>query len=109
MRVFEKTYDPFTGITTTIGGEDDKLIVKSDADVTAALDYAQKLRNAPEYTRQGIKNNLWHTVHIPDIVALKMKMEDGFDVYSATAREIRQFLNKNRDKYGSLFVTEGKM
>lgn len=109
MRIFEKSYDPFTGITTTIGGEDDKLIVKSDADVTAALEYAKKLRNAPEYTKQGIKDNLWHTVHIPDIVILKMKMEDGFDVYSSSARELRQFLNKNRDKYGYLFVTEGKM
>ncbi len=109
MKVFEKTYDPFTGVTTTIGGEDDKLIVKSDADVSAALDYAQKLRNAPEYSKQGIKHNLWHTVHIPDIVILKMKMEDGFDAYTATAKELRQFLTKNRDKYGNLFVTEGKM
>jgi hypothetical protein len=109
MRVFEKTYDPFTGVTTTIGGEDDKLIVKSDADVSAALDYASKLRNAPEYTKAGIKANMWHTVHIPDIVILKMKMEDGFDVYSATAKEIRAFITKNRDKYGNLFVTEGKL
>lgn len=109
MKVFEKTYDPFTGVTTTIGGEDDKLIVKSDADVSAALDYATKLRNATEYSKQGIKSGLWHTVHIPDIVILKMKMEDGFDAYTATAKELRQFLTKNRDKYGNLFVTEGKM
>jgi hypothetical protein len=109
MRVFEKTFDPLSGITTTIGSEDDKMVVKSDADVSAALDYAKRLRETPEYTKQGIKNNLWHTVHLPDIVILKMKMEDGFDVYSSTAREIRQFLNKNRDKYGYLFVTEGMM
>lgn len=108
MRVFEKTFDPFTGITTTIGTEDDRMVVKSDADVSAALDYAQKLRNAPDYSADGIKRGMWHTVHIPDIAILKMKMEDGFDAYSATARELRQFLNKNRDKYGYLFVTEGK-
>lgn len=109
MRVFEKTYDPFTGITTTIGGEDDKLIVKSDADVSAALEYATKLRNAPEYSANGIKKNLWHAVHIPDIVMLKMKMEDGFDCYTASAKEIRLFLRRNRDKYGNLFTTGGKV
>lgn len=109
MRVFEKTYDPVTGITTTIGSEDDKMVVKTDADVSAALDYAQKLRNSAEYSKAGIKAGLWHTVHLPDIVILKMKMEDGFDAYSASAKELRQFLAKNRDKYGHLFVTEGMM
>ena len=109
MRVFEKTYDPYTGITTTIGGEDDKLVVKSDADVSAALDYATKLRNAPGYAKQGIKQNFMHAVHIPDIIMLKMKMEDGFDCYTASAKEIRQFLVRNRDKYGNLFVTGGKV
>lgn len=109
MRVFEKTFDPLSGITTTIGSEDDKLVVKYDADVTPSLDHATKLRNAPEYSASGIKNNLWHTVHIPEIVALKMKMEDGFDCYAASAKEVRQFLARNRDKYGNLFVTAGKI
>ncbi len=109
MRIFEKTHDPFTGITTTIGSDDDKLVVKSDADVSAALDYATKLRNAPEYSAGGIKRSMWHTVHIPDIVILKMKMEDGFDCYTANAKEIRQFLAKNRAKYGNLFTTEGRI
>ena len=108
MRIFEKSHDNFTGITTTIGAEDNKLVVKYDADVSAALDYATKLRNAPEYSANGIKKNFWHTVHIPDIVILKMKMEDGFDCYTASAKEIRMFLRKNKDKYGNLFVTGGK-
>lgn len=109
MRVFEKTYDPLTGVTTTIGSEDDKMVVKSDADLTPSLNYTGELRNNPEYSRQGIKRDLWHAVHIPMIAILKMKMEDGFDVYTASAKEVRQFLVRNRDKYGYLFVTEGKL
>ena len=77
--------------------------------VGQAKDYATKLRNAPEYSANGIKKNLWHTVHIPDIVMLKMKMEDGFDCYTASAKEIRQFLRRNRDKYGNLFTTGGQI
>lgn len=109
MRIFEKSFDPMTGVTTTIGAEDGKLIVKSDQDVGPSLEYTKNLRNADEYSRGGIKRGLWHTVHIPDVVALKMKLEDGFDIYATSARELRQFLSRNRDKYGYLFVTEGKV
>lgn len=109
MRIFEKTYDPLTGVTTTVGTEDDKLVLKYDGDISTSLDYTAELRNDPEYSKRGIKKDFWHTIHIPVVACLKMKMEDGFDVYSATAREVRQFLVKNRDKYGYLFVTEGKL
>lgn len=109
MRVFEKTYDPLTGVTTTIGSEDDKMVVKTEADLSASLDHTSMLRNNPDYSKLGIKKDLWHTVHIPMIAILKMKMEDGFDVMTADASEVRKFLAKNRDKYGYLFVTEGKV
>lgn len=109
MRVFEKSFDPFTGITTTIGSEDDKMVVRSEGDVSASLDYAQKLRDSPEYSKAGIDANLWHCVHIPPIAIMKMMTEDGFDVYKSSARELRQFLTRNRDKYGYLFVTGGKV
>jgi hypothetical protein len=106
MREVDRTFE--NGILTRIGFEADKMVVKHDADVGAALDYAQALRNADEYTSAGIKGNFWHTVHIPDIIVLKMKMEDGFDAYKASAKELRQFLSRNKDKYGNLFVTKGK-
>ncbi len=109
MRIFERTHDPVTGITTTIGAQDDKMVVKSEGDVSASLEYAQKLRNAQEYSKAGIKRGMWHCVHIPPIAIMKMMTEDGFNVYTASAKELRQFLAKNRDKYGYLFVTEGMM
>lgn len=109
MREVDRTHDPLTGITTRIGFEADKMVIKQDADVSAALQYASDLRKSKDYTRNGIKKNFMHAVHIPNIICLKMKMEDGFDAYSATAAELRQFLARNRDKYGNLFVTEGKI
>lgn len=109
MRVFETETDPLTGLQTIYGAQEGRLIIKTLQDVGPHLEYSNKLRNAPEYAKQGIKNNFMHAVHIPDVVIMKMKTEDGFDAYSASARELREFLRRNRDKYGYLFVTEGRI
>jgi hypothetical protein len=109
MRIFEKEFDPLTGVMTVWGADDGKLVVKSMQDIGPMLERAKRLRNAADYTKTGIKQNFMHAVHIPDSVGLKMRTEDGFDMYTATARELREFLRKNRDKYGYLFVTEGRI
>lgn len=109
MRLFEKTYDPLTGLTTTIGTQDGKMVVKTEGDVAPSLDYTAALRNNPEYSKQGIKKDWWHCIHIPPIACAKMLTEDGFDVYTCSAKELRQFLTRNRAKYSYLFVTEGKL
>ena len=105
MRVFEKTYDPHTGTWTTIGSQDDKLIVRSDQDVESSLDHTSRLRNSTEYSAEGIKKSWFHAAHIPNVVVLKMKMEDGFDATTAHPKEIVRFLNRNKEKYGYLFTT----
>lgn len=109
MRIFEKTTDPLTGVTKTIGSEDGKIKIYQEQDVEPSLDYIRSLRNAPEYAKTGIDQNFQHVIHIPDVVAAKMLSEDGFDIYKEPAREIRKFLRRNRDKYGYLFTTAGKV
>lgn len=105
MRLFERTYDPFTGIWTTIGAEDDKLVVKYDADVEANLEYSKGLQNDDEYTQRGIKKSWWHAFHIPPIVAMKMMTEDGYNPYNGSAKETFAFLRKNKEKYGHCLTT----
>jgi hypothetical protein len=107
MRVFEKTRDRITGEVTTVGSQDGKLVVHTDQDVGAALDYAKALRNDADYAKLGIKKSWMHAAHIPNVVVLKMKLEDGFDCMTAHPKEIVQFLNKNKAKYGYLFAKEG--
>ncbi len=107
MRILGYDRDPISGELVTYGAQDDQLIVKRERDVTAALDYTKALRDAEDYSKAGIKNNLWHCVHIPDTIAAKMLTEDGFDVYLSSARDIRSFLRRNRAKYANLFVTKG--
>lgn len=101
-------YDPLLGLTTIYGATEKKFTVTYLQDIAPALDHAQNLRNDDDYKRLGIKNNFQHTVHLPDSVCLKMRTEDGIDPYTCSAKELRNHLVKNKDKYGHLFVTRGK-
>ncbi len=108
MHIFERSFDPLSGLWTTYGAQDGKLVIKHDADVSPNLDFATERRNSDSYSSDGIKKGMWHCVHIPEIVAMKMLTEDGFDVYKENARDVRKFLSRNKEKYGYLFTTGGK-
>jgi hypothetical protein len=109
MKLFEKTVDRLTGLVTEIGAQDGKLVHRYTADVEPSLDYTQELRNDEDYSKRGIKKSWWHVGHIPEVVALKMLHEDGFNAWTANAKEVVAFLRKNREKYGKLIVTGGRI
>jgi hypothetical protein len=108
MSIIKSEFDDLTGMKTTYAVEDGQFKVNYSGDVSPHLDYAEKLRNAEGYAKQGIKDSFQHIGHIPAEVCLKMRTEDGFDVYTAHASEVFAFLRKHRDKYGKLLVTAGK-
>lgn len=98
-----------TGLSTITKVEDGKLKIHYSQDISGALEYTKALRDAPEYSKQGIKQNLQHAAHVSEVIAMKMLHDDGFDVYAATAKELRDFLTKNRSKYARCFVTAGQI
>lgn len=102
-------FDALTGLRTRIGFEEGKMHVNYSQDITAAMDRNRKLRDAPEYSKTGIKRDMWHVAHIPDSVCLKIMTEDGLNPYTCGARELMAHLKKNRDKYGYLFTTSGQV
>lgn len=102
-------YDPLTGLKTTFKVEDGQLRVNYTQNNEAVYERMQKLRDADEYSKAGIKNNFWHAVHMTEADCMKMIVEDGFDPYKESAQAIRQFLRRNRDKYGHLFATRGQI
>lgn len=107
--IIEDQYDQLTGLRTRVALEDGKMRVNYSQDLTAALDYTSKLRNADEYAKAGIKANFQHAAHIPNAVCLQIRSEGGPDPYSCGAAELRAYLVKNRDRYGYLFTTSGKV
>lgn len=109
MQVFEKEFDALTGVSTIYAIEDGKFIVKSVQDVAPHLEQNKAKREDPDFTKRMIRANILPAVSIPDAVCLKMRREDGFDPYTASARDLRIFLRKNRGKYGYLFTTEARI
>ncbi len=109
MKVLEKYTDPFNGLTTTIGVEDDKIVVKKEGDIAPSLELTSTLRNDTEYSKNGIKKDWWHVAHIPEVAVLKMLTEDGFDVLNSHPKEIVKFLKRHKYKYGYLFTTTGRV
>lgn len=102
-------YDPLTGLKTTMVAEDGELRIRYEQNNEAVYERLQKLRNADEYSKSGIKNGFWHAVHISEADCMKMIVEDGFDPFERSAKELREFLRRNRDKYGHLFATSARI
>lgn len=102
-------FDQLTGLRTRVAVEDGKMRVNYLQDVSAALERNKKLRDAEDYSKAGIKANFQHVAHIPNAVCLQIRSEGGPDAYNCRAAELRAFLVKNRDKYGYLFTTSGKV
>lgn len=107
MRVFEKS--TVNGVTTTIGAEDGKMVVKTEADIAPSLDHTSALRNDADYSKNGIKKDWWHVAHIPLVAVHKMLTDEGFDVMNSHPKEVIAFLKKNKHKYGYLFTTQGRV
>lgn len=98
MEKIDHTYDPLTGTVTRTGFVDDKMIIRKDADISQAIEYASALRNADDYWKNGVKNNFAHAAHIPDVVVAEL-YGIGINVFTSTAREIVSGLRRLNKEY----------
>ena len=73
--------DPMTGLATYHDYDrlNQRNVITYEQEAGNHIDYAESLANDGDYTRKGMKADMLHYAHIPDIVALKMKFEDGVD------------------------------
>lgn len=93
------------GLVTTIKAEDGQLRVNYQQNDTPLYEQIQKLRNEDQYFKNGVKNNLAHVLTLSELDCMKLITEDGINPYTASAKELRQHLERNRDKYGHVFAT----
>lgn len=88
MEKIDVKYDPLTGTyTTTTVDEEGKMHVHKAADLEPVVNYTRALQNADEYKRNGIKNNLMHVAHIPEVLEVKL-LQHGVDVNRDSVRTI---------------------
>jgi hypothetical protein len=97
--------NPHSGVVTTIKAEDGKLRVNYQQNDRPLYERIEKLRGEDGYWKQGVKNNLAHVLTLSELDCMKLITEDGINPYTATAKELRVHLERNRDKYGHVFAT----
>lgn len=75
-------------------------------DVEPLLELNKKLQNETEYSKSGIKQEMWHYASIPNGLVMKWLIEEGLDVYDDNAWP--QIMRKLNDpQYAYLKATTG--
>lgn len=84
------------------------MLIRYQQNTAPAHELNLKLRNDPEVTKTGIKNDFWKVCHLTEADCMKMIVEDGVNPYTMPAKELKQYLARNKDKWGHLFTTSGR-
>lgn len=90
-------YDPVTGIRETFDYDpmNDVMSINTSEDVSPLLDRLKAMRNDEDYSRQGMKADLWHYATIPATVEMAMRAK-GIDIYDKNAtKAIIKEINTN--------------
>ena len=102
-------HDPITGISTWFDYEEstDRMILSDEQDVTPILEQARAMRNDGDYSRRGIKEDMWHYARIPLSILQEIKDKYGVDMRGANPDWPSFFAIINRD-YPAFKATDGK-
>ena len=77
-------YDPVTGVTT----------IETVQDVEPYLKRSRELRNDDDYSRKGIKNDMWHYASIPNSVIEKIMQDHGLNIFDKDhAKAVLRIIN----------------
>lgn len=104
-------YDPLTGITTYFDYEagdrgTDRMHITTVQDVNDIVDQARTLANDPEYSRAGIRNDLWHYARIPLNVLMEIETVHGVKCVG-DVKDWKSFFAVINKHYPALKVTSG--
>ena len=86
--------DAETGLQTTFDYDpiSDKVSLTYEQDVTGFLDRMKDIRNTPEISAKGIKEEWWHYASIPQVVEIELMRKGLFlhnkDHFKAILKEI---------------------
>ena len=72
-------FDPLTGVTTYFeyNHADQKMHITDVQDVNPILDAVTQMRNDDDYSKQGIKNDMWHYARLPMAVLMEIESKHG--------------------------------
>jgi hypothetical protein len=72
-------HDPLTGVSEyfSYDASTDTSYIETTQDVEPILDVNKTLQNDPDYSKDGIKKEMWHYAQIPIVVQMKWLNEYG--------------------------------
>lgn len=76
-------YNPLSGETVWFQYDQsiDSMTITHEQDVSRHLDLAHARATDSEYTRKGMKADMWHYAHVPNTTVMQMLAEDGVDLF----------------------------
>lgn len=100
-------HDPLTGMTTYFEQEESTgtIHISAEQDVAADLELCKAMANDDDYSKRGIKNEMWHYAHIPDVLLLEMHKRGVNPFTREGTKELFKLVND--PDYKKLKVTAG--
>lgn len=77
-------FDPLTGEKVWFQYEQstDHMVITHEQDVSPSLEYSHARQIDDDYTKKGIKGDLWHYARVPNVVIMDMKERFGVDFWN---------------------------
>ena len=66
---------------------DGKLHIETFQDIEPNVEMVRNMRNDDFYTQRGIKHDLAHALHIPEVIQVELII-NGVNIYTCSAKEI---------------------
>jgi hypothetical protein len=78
-------FDPITGKKVTMDYRDDGRDVRivTEQDLTPLLERTKKLAKDDDYTRKGIKSDMWHYASVPEVLWPELLQKHGVDMLAS--------------------------
>lgn len=95
-------HNPLSGETVWFEYEkhSDRMTITHSQEVTPNLALAHGLAVHDDYSKRGMKNDMWHYAHVPNSVILEMKSKHGVDFFDKNdAKRVFQLLNTEYKRF----------
>lgn len=90
-------YDDMTGVTTYFDYDPvkDQAILSYEQDVSGFLDRMNEIRNNPDISAKGIKEDWWHYCSIPPVVEMELMKKNLFLHKPDDMKQIFKIINSD--------------
>ena len=105
--LIERSFNNASGLLTKRVLEGEVMVTKTFQDIEPNVEMVKRMHADDDYTSAGIKKELAHALHIPEIVQIEL-LTNGVNIYTASIKEIVAGLRRI-DKFDACSVSRKKL